>query len=342
MILNIRHITLFFLLLIKICISSREDDTNQAILAPIYGKNYYLPHLVNYSFPGFSSRSGEKSEKSISTAYYGINEFLTYNSEQIAIDYESSVLEGSFTFRPENSILLGVDIRVISYYGGFMDTFIEMWHSVGNFPNGDREFFPRNKVKVSLDNTDGQNLYLTMPVISLGDTDLYCVWTIKEDINYSVALAGAFKLPTGTIENLSGSNSLDTGIQVLGEFYLNKNWGIHIQQGFIFPGDVIYSTGKNYSSRLQSQSLFAFQFLPVPDLSVIVQVQLSTSPIRSHTDKTTPHLGTLPLFTLPQTRLQFGIKKAFHNIIAQLYFEEDPFTYEGVDILISLRLTQYF
>lgn len=336
-----RYILLLTLLTASSFLAGNEV-TDISITGPLYGKNFYLPHLMTYSFPGFSPRSGQKSDKSVSVAYYGINEFLTYSGDEIAIDYESSVLEGSFTYRPENNILLGLDLRFISYYGGFMDSVIEWWHSFGQFPNGDRELFPVNDVNVSVQNNYGSDLYMTEPALSLGDTDIYCIWTIKEETSYSLALAGAVKIPTGSLSSLSGSGYTDFGIQFMGELRLNKNWNFHLQQGIVIPSDSIVEGDRKYASRLQSQSLFSIQFIPKRDWAVITQVKLNTSPISSKRDKTTDHLGTLSLFTLPQTSLQIGVKKAFNNTIWQLYLEEDPFTYEGVDILLSLRLSQLF
>lgn len=318
------------------------ENTETCISGPLYGKNYYLPHLLTYSFPGFSPRAGKKKEKVLSVGYYGINEFLTYNEEEIAIDYESSILEGSLTFRLEEKLLLGLDLRLISYYGGFMDSVIEWWHSLGKFPNGDREFFPVNDVNVSVDNDNGRNLYMSKPSLSLGDTDVYCIWTVKEDFSYALAFAGAVKIPTGSFNNISGSGNTDVGIQILGEWCLNQFWSFHLQQGFVVPFDSIFEVENKYASRIQSQSLFSIQFFPKKDWSIITQIKLNTSPISSNRDKTTDHLGTLSLFTLPQTSLQIGIKKAFDNTVCQIYIEEDPFTYEGVDILISFRLSQHF
>ena len=101
---------------------------------PLYGKNYYLPHLPVYSFPGFSPRSGQRGDRYLTAGYTGINEFVAYDEETTALDYESSVMEAGVSWRPQDRLLVGADLRLISYYGGFMDPLIESFHSIFDFP----------------------------------------------------------------------------------------------------------------------------------------------------------------------------------------------------------------
>lgn len=322
-------------------LSSQEENK---VSGPLYGKNYYLPHLQTYSFPGFSPQGGHEGEKSLSVAYYGINEFVGYDTENIALDYESSILEGSFTYRLEDNLMIGIDCRLISYYGGYMDTVIESWHSLFGFPNGGRENFDTNGLSVDLDNSGGRDGSLSDPVLSLGDTDLYALYTVKEATDYTLALAGAVKLPTGSYASLSGSDYLDLGVQFLGQWRFHKRWSVDLQQGFVFPGDVLLGVEEEdgYASKIQSQTFLALQFNPRSDWAIISQFRVNTSPISSEKERYYSYIGIYPFFTLPQIGLQVGAKKSFGDWVVQGYFEEDPFTYEGVDILIAFRGTHYF
>lgn len=306
----------------------------------LYGKNLYIPHLVNYSFPGFNPLPGAKGESSISIAYYGINEFLSYNSNEMAMDYESSVIETSLTYRLLSNLLMGVDIRFISYYGGFMDPAIELWHKIFNFPNGERHYFEQNSNYILLESDSYRDVELKESVLASGDMDLYSVWTIFNG-NLTFALASAVKIPMGNIKTFTGSGSTDLGIQLLSNYKINKRFTLDLQQGVVFPLSLIDSNTNGYSANIQFQTLLSFTFNFLGKWNLINQFKIHTSPISYNRYKTTEALGTMILYTLPQFIYQIGVKKDIYPWSIQFYIEEDPFTYEGVDILINFRITKY-
>lgn len=306
----------------------------------LYGKNLYVPHLLNYSFPGFNPLPGKQGESSISAAYYGVNEFLSYNSNEMAMDYESSVIETSLTYRPLNNLLLGADIRFISYYGGFMDPVIELWHKIFNFPNGERHYFDQNSNYILLESDGYQNVELEEAVFAPGDMDLYSVWTILYG-DFTLAFASAIKIPIGNIDTFTGSGTTDLGIQVLSNYKLNKRFSLDLQQGVVFPLNLMDSNANGYSTNIQFQTLFSFTVSFLEKWKFINQFKIHTSPISYDRYKTTDVLGTMILYTLPQFIYQIGVKKDFYPWSVQFYIEEDPFTYEGVDILINFRITKY-
>ncbi|MDC7218383.1 MAG: DUF3187 family protein [Spirochaetales bacterium] len=335
------------LILALLCLSaslfSQSDD--YSLSGPLYGKNYYLVHLPVYSFPGFSPRSGEEGDRYLSTAYTTLNEFVAYDEETAAIDYESSILDFSYKQRPADKLILGVDGRIISYYGGWADSVIESFHSLFGFPNAGRQYFDRDDVFADVDNRYGTDLTLDNSVIALGDTDLYGVWTFYEDRVLYLALAGALKLPTGNLNDCSGSGWADGGLQFLGEWDFSPKWALHFQQGFVIPGDWlgdIFFDVDSYSQYPVSQTFLALQYSPRSDWSFLSQFRINTSPISSDRSRYFTTIGEVNLFTLPQTAFQMGVKKAYGPWTLQFYFEEDPLTYEGADILLSLRLNRAF
>jgi hypothetical protein len=333
---------LFFFLFLLLPPLSADGD--YVLTAPLYGRNYYLPHLPVYSFPGFSPRSGQTGDRYLSLSYTGLDEFVAYDTETAALDYESSLLEASYLFRPADNLILGADARVLSYYAGFADDVIEAFHSLFGFPNGGREFFPRNNLFIDLDNRLGADLALDEPLIAPGDTDLFLVWTFRETSALSLALAGALKLPTGSLGSLSGSGYADTGLQILGEWRFHPRWSLHLQEGMVLPGDWLIRgiTGETgYAEKPQSQSYLALRYSPAEKWAVTAQFRINTSPISSDRVRVYSGLGEVALFTLPQTAFQLGVKKSFGDWILQCHFEEDPFTYEGADILVSARITKF-
>ncbi|MDC7224325.1 MAG: DUF3187 family protein [Spirochaetales bacterium] len=320
---------------------SQTED--YSLTGPLYGKNYYLPHLPVYSFPGFSPRSGQAGDSYISTAYTTLNEFVAYDTATAALDYESSILDLSYSYRWADDLIFGVEGRLIAYYGGFADSIIENFHSFFGFPNAGREYFDQNDLYIFMDNADGTDLTLESAVLALGDTDLSAVWTFYEEGLFHLALAGALKVPTGSLDSCTGSDWVDAGVQFLGEWTFRSRWSLHFQQGFVIPGDWLGSVlfdWDSYSESPVSQTFLALEFAPRSDWRLISQFRINTSPVSSDLTRTYTLWGDVSFFTLPQTALQIGVKKGFGDWTLQAYFEEDPLTYEGADILVSLRVNR--
>lgn len=338
-----KNIILLILFLTAIYFTLWGNDENHIKYSGLlYGKNYYVPHLLTYSFPGFSPRKGNKGDISSSLTYSGINEFALYDKDEVALDYESSLLNSSFTYRLLDRFLIGADFGIISYYGGFMDPIIDIWHNIFNFPDAGREYYSNSELEVLIENSEGKNLTLDDEVIFLGDTDLYGIWNIKENKNYSASIATVIKLPTGSYKYLTSSGYIDLGIQVLAEFYKINNLVIGFQQGLVFPGDVILQldNNDNYASRIQSQTFLSLQYYPNNKIGLITQFRINSSPIRSDKIKINNFLGNYTYFTLPQTSLILGIKKYFGSLLTEVSIEEDLLTYEGVDIQFSFRVSK--
>ena len=319
------------------------SQTDYGLSGPFYRKNFYLAHLPVYTFPGMSPRSGKSGESYLTIATTCVNEFVAYDLETEALDYESTILEGGYRYRISDELMVTADIRLISYYGGVFDPVIERFHSLFGFPNAGRELFDQNRLIIDLDNLDGKDISLDHRALSLGDTDLSGIWTFRERPSFVLAAAGSLKLPTGNLAQASGSGAADVGLQILGEWMIHPRWSFDWQQGVVFPGDWAASLlfgSDTYATRPVSQTTLALGFLPGPDWKILAQIEIETSPIRSGRFRTYSHLGTVRLFTLPQTAFLLGVKKSFGDWVMQVHFEEDPFTYEGADILLALRMTK--
>ncbi len=311
---------------------------------PLYGRNFYLPHLPVYSFPGFSPRSGTAGDGSFSQGYTGVNELMAYNVEERAMDYESSILEGRFDYRLKDNLLLGFEARLIAYYPGFMDPVINWWHGLFNFPDEGRADFPNGEVYASIENRGGRNMALSGGSIFPGDTDLFCVWTFMEGRSLVLALAGALKVPTGSFSRGTGSGYPDGGLQILGEWCFHPRWSFHLHQGVVLPGDLVFGFWGDgaYASRPQWQSFWGLEYRVLEGFSLLVQFRVNTSPIRSSRLLLKPLYGWIPIFTAVQNSLQLGFRKAWGDWAIQGYIEEDVCPHEGADILFSLRLSKSF
>ena len=89
------------------------------------GKNYYVPFLPFYSFPGVPAKPKEKFDLSFSIAQYYVQDIVTEfhligNNliQERYIDYEGYIFEPSISFNPIKTLEFGLTSRIHSYYGG--------------------------------------------------------------------------------------------------------------------------------------------------------------------------------------------------------------------------------
>lgn len=286
---------------------------------------------------------GNGGDASLSLGYTALNEFAAYDSREAALDYESVVLNLSFSYRLRDNLLLAADSRIISFYGGFFDGFIEGFHELFGFPNAGREFFRRNGLVLNVDNGGGRDLIRSSGGVFPGDGDLALVYTFRDDSRLKLAGAAALKLPLGSVEGLCGSGYADLGAQFLMEWIPRADWSVHLQAGLVLPGDLVYDLPRgDYASLVSFQNLLALEFRPSPAWSLIVQSRIHSSPIWSERRKTYTTIGTINLFTLPQTNLLIGARYTRGAWAFQAHFEEDPLTYEGPDIVLVCRGTYFW
>ena len=79
---------------------------------PLIGKNYYVPFIPYYSFPGYAAAPGERNHLSVSISQYFIQDMVT-EFHQIGsnlekerfIDYEGFVFEPTVSYNILDNII---------------------------------------------------------------------------------------------------------------------------------------------------------------------------------------------------------------------------------------------
>lgn len=330
-------------------------------LGPLEGKLLDVPQQIYYSFPGFSARGGLSAGSRLTLKGYYLNEFrgyLFYEDEEsfdadgvlsdpdradelTALDFEAAVAELDYSTRVAWNLRLGATLRLYSYFGGFLDPWIEGFHGVFNLANASRERFPQNRTVIAVKNNRGVEIELAGPTILLGDIALYGNYLIYGDRKRAVALAAAAEIPTGRQGTPAGNGYLDTGLGLLYEQSLWRRFLLHLQQGVVIPGES-FVEGSRARPLPMSQSLVGLEWRIQESTSLLVQSRIHTSPLRSDEMLLHDLFRSADQFELPITSLQFGIKQRRGNLEWQIYFEEDALTHEGPDFILSAGVTHLF
>ncbi len=137
--------------------------------------------------------------------------------ESILLDGESTRIALDVRYGIARGFECGVEIPYIILGGGFLDSFIEGYHSTFGFPQGGRDQAPRNRLLYVYQRDGNQRLKIDSSSAGLGDIRLTGGWQVYQGENKperAVALRTSLKLPTGDSGELHGSGSTDLSVWI--------------------------------------------------------------------------------------------------------------------------------
>ncbi len=314
-------------------------------LGPLSGRNVYAPHLPWFSFTADSAAALPEGSIRVGTAFYILNEFSSYpfdpddytlepdgrlsaadQDELTAMDYESTVWELSIDWQAMPSWSFGADWRLHARYGGSLDNVIEWWHNVLGVSNAGREYYSHNRSNWNIKSSTGSALTGEGVVIGAGDLDINALWSFWSSPKLTLAAGGAFKIPIGQKVGGFSSGYPDIAAEFLLDWRPWTRWIFYLNTGIIMP--------LGGEGRLMGQFIPAVEFRAAKGLSILVQMNIQSSPITGTEAYIHPLFGRTTMFTLPQTDLKIGLKGRSGRFGWQFYIEEDPITWEGPDILL--------
>jgi len=333
---------ILFTVLILFCFNLSAEGGK----GPLWGKNYYVPFLPFYSFPGVKAGSGNAYDLNITFSQYYIQDIVTEfhlsGSELIKerfIDYEGYILEPTVSFNPADTVEVGLTTRLHTYYGGIFDPVFESFHGLFEFPNGGRDSYPLNDVYINIHTDSGLDLNLTEPDAAMGDTDLFCKWTVFSRRFIDLAIFSALKIPTGTMESVSGSGYMDLSFALLSDFNITGWFSLYIQNGIILPGQLFL---KDVPSPEPMYSLLtSFEFIISPKISLVAQFRLMSSPIKEGSVIPDNISYSVKLHRL-LTNIMAGVVMDLSGYRLQVSIEEDAFTNNGADLIFNVTVSKSF
>lgn len=134
--------------------------------------------------------------------------------EDFAIDGESYFLTASFRRRVSERLELGIDVPLIAHASGFLDNAIESWHDAFGMSNTKRRG-ASNQLGFRYTNGGSAEYTLNSPVSGIGDLQLTAAMPLKSTgrgDDFSLAIRGSVKLPTGDADELRGSGAVDVSL----------------------------------------------------------------------------------------------------------------------------------
>ncbi|MEA2238416.1 MAG: hypothetical protein QOC81_3140 [Thermoanaerobaculia bacterium] len=214
---------------------------------------------------------------------------------------------------------VGIAIPFATIGGGTSDGFIEHFHAAFHLGDNQRVAMQRNRETVFI-RTDERTYYRQRAAgTQLGDVALSAKYELPalEDPHLAISVEGALELPTGNIQTLDGSGSLDGGMQLLA----TRDYGrsqVHASAGILLLGhNGALGTKPQF---VITDSIGASQLL-AERTSATAQITISQSPFRT--------LGA-PELTRRSYQLTVGLQHALgRSLTAYAGVVENLITYQN-------------
>ena len=226
---------------------------------------------------------------------------------------------------------IGVSIPVTSIGGGSSDSIIEAVHRDLGIGNAERETIDRN-IETIVIHTAGRSFVRERTTrAEIGDVALSGKYEIRAigDDRYTYAIEGAVELPTGRAATLSGSGSLDGGLQIVGSRSFERT-SIHASMGMLFLG-----SDRVLGTRRQAivTNTVAVAQLVTDRTAAALQITVSETPFRQF---------RIPEFLRRSYQLTAGVRHQFRDVVLHVGLIENLFTYDnsadaGIEWGISRR-----
>ncbi|MFK8014498.1 MAG: DUF3187 family protein [Gammaproteobacteria bacterium] len=143
------------------------------------------------------------------------------SGERLVLDGETVGVTGRWAWHT-GGWRIGVDVPLLYQSGGVLDGFIDGFHELFNFPEGDRPDLAQDALVYAYRRNDGSALDVRGTSKGLGDVSLHAGRALVQGDGRQLAWRVHLKLPTGRSERLHGSGTVGVGGSVHGA--LNRVW----------------------------------------------------------------------------------------------------------------------
>ena len=200
------------------------------------------------------------------------------NEYRLFADTETLRLAVDLDWRIVSRLQIGLTLPFMKHGGGALDGTVERFHRLFNLTNGGREETLRNGYGVYVVR-NGRFWIESAEAAAFRPGDL--VLRMKTPLYHragvlDLALAGAVKLPTGSLEALTGSGGFDIQAALFATWWPVKILAVHYNIAHSRLGRP--SRGEGFPLRAVTTHLLAFEYRATNRLAALIQAQGNTGP----------------------------------------------------------------
>jgi hypothetical protein len=144
------------------------------------------------------------------------NNFAAKSVADTTVEFDGSTTVSSFTWQYSlgERFEWGVMVPFVHHGGGFTDGFIEGYHELFGFPDGERDAVSRNRLVYRVELEGEDSVLLDDSSSDLGDARGWLGYRLYDGINREAAARIMVKAPTGDLQAFSGSGATDVSAWV--------------------------------------------------------------------------------------------------------------------------------
>ena len=202
---------------------------------PLQVKNQY-PIFLHINQPYL-----EKAEMESSMSY-SLSHSSTYtvqSSGRWLINLDMEITELNFRYKRifNDFIEIGLDIPVLYMGAGFMDGFLDSYHSTFGFDDYGRSTRPDNAFLYEV-RKDGNLIVQGKTGLGLGDIRLAIKKPLITSNGLNLSIKGDIELPSGNAKKGFGNGSVDAGLSILLDKNISDTIVTYWNFGGVFAGDI--------------------------------------------------------------------------------------------------------
>ncbi|MBI4849578.1 MAG: DUF3187 family protein [Nitrospirae bacterium] len=202
------------------------------------------PFQVKNQYPIFLHADQPYLEKAAveNSMSYSLSHSSTYTVQSsghwdINLDLEITELNLRYKRIVKDFAEFDLDIPVMIIGGGFMDGFLENYHSAFGFPDYGRSNRPHNEFLYEV-KRDGRLIVQGKSRTRFGDIRLAVKKPLVSQNGFDLSVKGDVELPVGNAKTGFGNGSVDTGVSVLLDNKITDSIMTYLNLGAVFPGDL--------------------------------------------------------------------------------------------------------
>lgn len=217
------------------------------LISPLSGVSAFEgPFQVKNLYPLFLHAGQPYLEKAEmgSSMSYSLSHSSTYTVQRSAdwvIDLDMEITELAFRYKRviKDIIEFDLDIPVLIIGGGFMDGFLEDYHSSFGFPDYGRSDRPNNDFLYEVrDRKDGPLFIKGKSGVRIGDIRVGLKKSILTSEGFGLSIKGDIEIPVGDAKQGYGNGSVDALVSLLVDKKITDRIMTYWNIGGSFPGDV--------------------------------------------------------------------------------------------------------
>lgn len=108
----------------------------------------------------------------------------------------------------------GLEVPLVHHGGGFTDGFIDDFHELFGFPDGGRDAAPRHRLDYRISAAGAPLVDIGSRRRGIGDVRLWGGYRLATGGDRDAAVRGLVKLPSGDVDDLTGSGAADAALWV--------------------------------------------------------------------------------------------------------------------------------